>query len=157
MLHLMAYSYPEQPTEERQQKMLDYISGMCSNLPCPGCQFHCKDYIDEHPPAVQSREMLTKYFIDFHNAVNKRTGKRELSYEEAEAELRQRFFQRNDWMDLKRAAEIRNEDHKVIDDLKTRLEEECQTCDNTGYVIAIIVLSMFLVFAGAAILYKLAL
>jgi hypothetical protein len=135
MLHLMAFVYPENPDINRQQSMIKYLEGMSNNLPCPGCSYHCINYFTEFPPQVESKEKLTKYFVDFHNSVNKRTFKRELSYSEAEEALKDRCFKLDNWMDIKRASDIRIEDHKAIEKWKTAyhiLEEESKTSNTSS-------------------------
>ena len=76
VLHYMATAYPVEPTPERKRSMLDYITSMCSNLPCDACSVHCKQYLHVHPPKVESSASLFTYLVDFHNAVNQRLHKR---------------------------------------------------------------------------------
>lgn len=142
MLHLMAYTYPDNPTSARQESMLKYVTGMCNNLPCPGCSWHCKEYIKKHKPRVTSKEELTKYFVDFHNEVNVRLGKRRYSYEEADNALKTQFLQIKEWQIVKRAADIRVEDQKEIDMWKSKCEKSCN--NNTGAVLASIILGIVL-------------
>jgi hypothetical protein len=150
MLHLMAFVYPEKPTEQRKKQMLDYLINLGPNLPCPGCAFHCSSYMAENIPQVDSREAIKKYLYDFHNAVNKRTGKRILSYEECENALKESSLNIQDWIAIKRADEIRVEDHKVIDTWKkayadlenstltnSTLTNTCKDC-STGTTLSIV-------------------
>ena len=90
-LHIMAAVYPTQPSKERQEAMLQYLNGMSYNLPCPQCSYHCTDYFHNNPPMLDSRDNLKKYIYDFHNSVNKRLGKRELSFEECEEQTFKTF------------------------------------------------------------------
>ena len=114
MLHLMAEVYPDKPSLERQADMLKYLKGMCANLPCPGCSKHCKAYTTNNIPDVTSRESVIKYFIDFHNAVNKQTGKKELTYQEAKDTIRNNFYKVEDWTALQQASASKKE----LEDLK---------------------------------------
>ena len=121
-IHLMAHVYPQKPSDKRKKSMENFLLNMCDNLPCPGCGMHCGMYMKEHPPHVETQGALKKWAIDFHNTVNKRTGKRELTYEEAEKVLHENFFQKQDWVELKRAQEMRREDHAAIDKWKLLAE-----------------------------------
>ena len=56
------------------------------NYPCDRCRPHIADYLRTHPIPDRSggdTMYLFKWSVDFHNAVNKRLGKRELSLSEA--------------------------------------------------------------------------
>ena len=56
-------------------------------LPCAVCQVHATNHIEknkEHLDDICSgRDKLFKFFVDFHNIVNKRYNKRIVSVEEA--------------------------------------------------------------------------
>ena len=118
-LHMQAECYPLKPDAKRQKQMLDYMKNLCPNLPCPGCSGHCDTYTTEHPPDVSSRHALKKYFFDFHNAVNKRTNKRVLSYEEAEEAVRGYMVVKGEKLGiLFRAQHMRQADHKAITELR---------------------------------------
>ena len=152
MLHLMAHVYPENPNSMRQESMLKYLQGMSMNMPCPGCVYHYVNYFKSNPPKVESRTALKKYLVDFHNEVNKRTGKRTYTYEEAEEDLKEKCFKIQDWMDIKRATDIRQEDAVTIKKLKSRCSELEK---NSGDVIAVIVLSVLLVGSIGVIIWLL--
>ena len=122
MLHMMALVYPEKPDEERKQSMLAYLSGMCKNLPCPGCSAHCGLYLNENRPQVDSKQQLFQYLVDFHNSVNKRLGKREFSQEEALTLYQTKAFDHNTLLELSRADQSRREDHKTIHQLTNKVQ-----------------------------------
>lgn len=45
-------------------------------IPCDYCKTHAQDYVKKHPfHRMQSKIHCIKYFIDFHNDVNKRLNK----------------------------------------------------------------------------------
>lgn len=150
-IHLMAFSYPDHPTQERQKSMTDFLTNLCVNLPCPGCSIHCGNYVKENVPNVSSRDLFKKWAYDFHNTVNKRTGKRELTYSEAEETLVQKFFQREQWVNLKRAQEMRREDHESIDHWKklaqktTNQHQNFPECKNTTTITIGIIASFLLI------------
>ena len=151
MLHRMALTYPAESDKERQTQMTAYLEGMCANLPCPGCSFHCGKYLEEHKPAVATRQDLKKWVVDFHNAVNKRLGKREWSYEEAERKWTQRAYNIPEWREIDRANQIRLEDDNKIEEL----QKEIQTGSNERtYKILSIVLGSCLAFVLLVVLIK---
>ena len=141
----MAETFPVSPSTERQKSMESLLSNLCVNLPCPGCSVHCSEYVIKHPPRTSSRDDLKKWAVDFHNAVNKRTGKRELSYKEAEDKLREKFFNIEEWKDIQRAEAIRIEDHKDIKRLqKNGVPEEEEENNKTVLIVGGITIGVLL-------------
>ena len=86
-LHNGAYNYPEYPLPEDSKRMKEYILGIPVTLPCPSCQDHAQNFIDANYSNLDnicsSRTNLFNFFVDFHNSVNKRTGKTLFTYEQA--------------------------------------------------------------------------
>lgn len=64
---------------------------------------------------------MWKWSVDFHNAVNVRTGKPEYSYDDAENYIKTRFLNMQDWQATKRALQIREEDTAYIKRLQNEL------------------------------------
>ena len=56
-------------------------------IPCDKCQDHATAHIEANwnrlDDVVSGRDNLFKFFVDFHNRVNKRYNKPEMSYETA--------------------------------------------------------------------------
>lgn len=70
-----------------------WFEGLPYVLPCGTCGAHCLAYIKANPPPIRGTSGTMELFwwtVDFHNAVNKRNGKRIYTREEAEAEFKQR-------------------------------------------------------------------
>ena len=86
-LHTASFAYPDAPSAERQQAMLEFLQAVGRVLPCAKCRTHygshCKTCL--LPDVVQSRDSLTHWLVDLHNEVNRRTGKPEWTYEQASA------------------------------------------------------------------------
>lgn len=81
-LHQMARGFPKtNPSKAKQDAAKAYVLALVDLLPCSLCAMHWKDIA----PTVQtdSRHNFLKWTIDVHNAVNKRTNKKVLSYKEA--------------------------------------------------------------------------
>ena len=67
--------------------MKGFILGIPVILPCKGCMPHAIAFLEASKPRlddiVSGRDKLFKFFVDFHNKVNQRYGKKEFSYEDA--------------------------------------------------------------------------
>jgi hypothetical protein len=86
-LHNGAYHYPEHAGPLHIERMKNFILAIPIMVPCTTCKEHATAFIDKHRPKLDNicagKDTLFKFFVDFHNQVNKRYGKPELSYEEA--------------------------------------------------------------------------
>jgi hypothetical protein len=67
--------------------MKGFILGLPVMVPCEECSTHATAFIegnyDRLDDIVSGRMKLFNFFVDFHNKVNKRYKKKEISYEEA--------------------------------------------------------------------------
>lgn len=78
-------------TPERKKSFLDFIYRQTSMLKCQACRHHATKYLSENPPEdyldlqdSEGRETgLFEWTWIFHNTVNRRLGKPEVSREEA--------------------------------------------------------------------------
>jgi hypothetical protein len=86
--HNMAASYPTNPSPIVKDRMKGVIQGIPYMLTCDSCFHHATGYIensyDRLDSIVSTRNNLVKFFVDFHNFVNKRLGKRTYTVSEAE-------------------------------------------------------------------------
>lgn len=86
-LHTSAAYYPVSPNTNTQQAMKNFIMSLPYILPCQDCQKHAMIWVNQHlnqlGQIISSRDNLFKFFVDFHNYVNTRSGKPEISYAEA--------------------------------------------------------------------------
>ena len=71
-------------TDELKASYIVYINNLCDKFNCKKCQEHFREYLDDN--SFESYWRMENGFFKwtwaFHNAVNKRLGKREYSYEE---------------------------------------------------------------------------
>tara|TARA_B100001094_G_scaffold307187_1_gene338675 strand:+ start:697 stop:1116 length:420 start_codon:yes stop_codon:yes gene_type:complete len=60
----------------------EFINHIKRVIPCNNCKKHIEEYVEKHDivQSSKSREELQKYFFKFHNAVNKRLNKKQISY-----------------------------------------------------------------------------
>lgn len=116
---LLAMSYPETPNDQYQKLMKDFLTSLCHLLPCPGCSNHAVEYLNTHPINLSSKQTVTQWVVDFHNAVNIRLGKATYTVDEAKKALIKRID--GDMKDLSRALQIRKEDSQRIIQLQSQL------------------------------------
>jgi hypothetical protein len=86
-LHNSAAHYPINASPLVKERMKARILAIPYELPCQNCQLHASSYIEKFADKldyiVSGRDNLVKFFVDFHNEVNKRYGKPTWSYEQA--------------------------------------------------------------------------
>lgn len=84
-LHNGALNYPDDPDDEKKQMMINFILGLPIMLPCDMCKNHAHEYIQSRKNTlhnvVQNSRNLFKFFWEFHNDVNRRTGKPTMTLE----------------------------------------------------------------------------
>ena len=87
ILHTGASNYPISASPITKKRMKGFILGIPSMLPCATCSDHATIHIEEHKDELDNicsgRETLFKFFVDFHNIVNERYGKKYVSLEDA--------------------------------------------------------------------------
>lgn len=86
-LHNSSLYYPENPSRLSRKRMRYFLLSMSIMIPCDVCRTHAINFIDKHrgqlDNIVSCRENVFKFFVDFHNDVNKRLNRSTMSYEEA--------------------------------------------------------------------------
>jgi hypothetical protein len=138
LLHLHAYRYSSAAPHE-QAAIRRYFADLPAMLPCPGCQMHAAAYLKEHPVDLAR---LFHWSVDFHNSVNKRTGKREFTYDEAFKDLHAKFFDVHNMLP-------KVDDEKMLKlyrEEKLKSEEEAERWKNAMLmtIIMVIVASVFI-------------
>jgi Erv1 / Alr family len=81
-IHMFAKRYPDNPEPEHRLMCLSFIRSHVKNFPCAECAENGMDYIIKHPIDTSCKAGLMKWCCDFHNDVNRRTGKRIWKYSE---------------------------------------------------------------------------
>jgi hypothetical protein len=85
-MHITAEQYPENPDKTLADHMYKFIKSIPYVLPCKECSIHAHEFIDKYPgldKVVRDKTLLFRFFVDFHNQVNKRKVKKIYTYEEA--------------------------------------------------------------------------
>jgi hypothetical protein len=84
-LHAISFSFPEDPSPEHKEAVLQLFSSLQLLLPCGDCCSHyCSTFqrkeLETH---LESRDTFSKWLVEFHNGVNRRLKKPEYPYEKA--------------------------------------------------------------------------
>ena len=86
-MHAITFAYPERdPSPPQQDAAKSFFGALPHLLPCDECCEHCRHGMASRPPTdavVASRETLARWLVDFHNSVNPRLGKPQVSFDEA--------------------------------------------------------------------------
>jgi len=81
-LHMVAISYPSNPTITDARATFRRIWNHAAGLPCPECKGHAVQYIINNPPDLKNTHALQAWVWKFHNAVNVRLKKPVMSFED---------------------------------------------------------------------------
>jgi len=58
-----------------RMELLQLVTSICKNLPCPTCSQHAVTYLaNTNINTIQTKDQLIDFFYTFHNDVNKRKG-----------------------------------------------------------------------------------
>tara|TARA_B100001989_G_scaffold252763_1_gene236059 strand:+ start:1672 stop:2088 length:417 start_codon:yes stop_codon:yes gene_type:complete len=86
-LHTVSYTYQKEPSLDDKHDMYMFLTYFAKVLPCKKCKDDFTDYVNttltKNSNHLDSRKNLSMYINDAHNYVNKKTGKREWSYDES--------------------------------------------------------------------------
>ena len=75
-IHAVALGYPETgPSAEDKRNYRAFYEGLQHVLPCGSCRGNFKKHLDKLPMDLSDQTTLFRWTVDFHNAVNKMTGK----------------------------------------------------------------------------------
>jgi hypothetical protein len=81
--HTLAAKIKPEYFEEHKPQILQIISNICNNLPCPSCTEHAKQYIQKlNTNMINSKNDLIQFLFVFHNNVNERKRKPIFSYDD---------------------------------------------------------------------------
>ncbi len=86
-LHNFAVHYPEKASPICAQRCREFIRALPYMIPCEGCSEHAMKFVNDHEaelPVISAGKIaLFKFFVDFHNYVNERYGKKTMTDIEA--------------------------------------------------------------------------
>lgn len=86
-LHNSSISYPEVASPLFVERAKYFVLGIPVMLPCQNCRDHATSYIEYYKDKLDiicnGRKNFFEFFVDFHNYVNARQGKKIFTYQEA--------------------------------------------------------------------------
>lgn len=88
-LHAVSFAYPETPSAEHKQAVLNLFGSLKHLLPCGECCSHyCSTFSSESlSKSLGSRDAFSRWLVEFHNEVNQRLNKPQFKYSEAQAKF----------------------------------------------------------------------
>ena len=84
-LHLRAITWNDNPSIYKTNEEHTYLKTFFENLPCPECRIHARNYYDANLPNLRLGMSYQVWVFSFHNAVNRRLRKPEITFEEYQA------------------------------------------------------------------------
>ena len=86
LFHTLAHKVKEEHFTRVRNELLNNISMICSNLPCPNCADHATLYLKQTPFfSIQTKQGLKDMLFKFHNDVNAKKNVASFPYEELDA------------------------------------------------------------------------
>ena len=76
-LHSIAHSFPQAPSSEDKRHVNNLFSSLSHLYPCTVCAEHLRSVLRFMPPRTESRDALTLWCCEVHNAVNRHIDKPE--------------------------------------------------------------------------------
>ena len=77
-LETCAMGYPDNPTNEEQKYMKNFLISLKFVIPCEKCRNNYKKHLDEYPlndNVLSDRNNLFKWLVDVHNLADRKTKK----------------------------------------------------------------------------------
>ena len=75
-IHCFTLRIKDEYFMEEKKNIIDYITRICDNLPCPECSLHATQYLKKHNfKHIKTKDHLIQIIFNLHNDVNKRTNK----------------------------------------------------------------------------------
>tara|TARA_B100000927_G_C16467808_1_gene470378 strand:+ start:807 stop:1385 length:579 start_codon:yes stop_codon:yes gene_type:complete len=82
LFHTLSEKVNDSDFAQLRDELLNVFYAICTNLPCPDCANHAKQYLDNvNFKAIQKKSQLKDLFYHFHNEVNARKGYDKYPYE----------------------------------------------------------------------------
>ena len=83
LFHTLAHKVKTEVFNQIKFQLFEIIKTVCTNLPCPVCSIHAKNYMDKiNINSIQTKEDLKKMLFDFHNVANSKKKVELFNYED---------------------------------------------------------------------------
>ena len=81
-IHAFAVGFPDEPTKEEVNALVNFFDGLRYLIPCKSCRDHyTQNYQNLPPMPVYSKKDLIRWTYDLHTSVNNMLNKQTYSYE----------------------------------------------------------------------------
>ena len=75
LFHTLAEKIKQQHFDHKKLDLINIITVICNNLPCPNCANHASEYMRKlNYNSIKSKQELKNFLFQFHNEVNVRKG-----------------------------------------------------------------------------------
>ena len=75
LFHTIAHKIKEQHFDQKKLDLINIITIICNNLPCPNCANHATEYMRKlNYNSIKTKQDLKNFLFQFHNEVNARKG-----------------------------------------------------------------------------------
>ncbi|AYV77234.1 MAG: disulfide thiol oxidoreductase, Erv1 / Alr family [Barrevirus sp.] len=138
LLHSITLDYPEKPTNQDKQNMINFINAFAQVIPCEKCRNNFKKHLLTLPltdKVLETREHLVNWLIDIHNLVNESRGVKKLTYKEALESLLKKY-QSNETCSLQPTHHVKVEGEHI---------EHMTTNNKSNYMYLLLVLILILI------------
>jgi hypothetical protein len=89
LLHTLAEKIRDEDFHQIKAALLKQIYAICTNLPCPICATHARDYLNGiNFSTIQNKDALKKMLFQFHNEVNANKGYQQFAYDDLTSKYR---------------------------------------------------------------------
>lgn len=83
-MYFIAFSYPDNPTQQDKINYRNYFEALSKVLPCETCRYHYSKLLNTYlltDLVLESRENLIKWLLNVNNDVNRRVNKPDITYD----------------------------------------------------------------------------
>lgn len=80
-LHSSSFAWPATASSAQRASAKAFYQNLGNMLPCPICKQHYNEHVKHNPPKVGSRDELSRWLVDIHNAVNQSQNKPTVDYD----------------------------------------------------------------------------
>lgn len=125
-------------SSKRAKSFRLYLEHLFQNLPCEQCSVHATKYHAQHVPDYEhwTAEQMYQWVVDFHNAVNVRTGKPVMSTKDARKALVERSLSK----DVLQHEQRKDHDSLQINLLREQVARLERQKSHTSYELATLII-----------------
>ena len=98
LLHTIAAYWPETPTKEQKENIIEFLNLLSKVYPCHICASDLEYQLENYPPNVETREEFIEWICNLHNRINKRL--RKPTFDCSKHQQRWRRQHEDNWRDI---------------------------------------------------------